>query len=98
MRANIVNVTAEELNKEILEQGKLFEKGTFVDFQLNLSKESAMEALRRFLHSVRDPGLATMDARLIMTQTDTAMNLARKMKIEGNAFDVDEFLIRSVID
>ena len=43
-----------------------------------------------------DTATASLDARLIITTTDTAMGLARKMKIEGNAFDVDDFLIRYV--
>ena len=44
--------------------------------------------------SVKDTSLAALDARLMHTTADTALDIARKMKIEGNVFDVDEFLLR----
>ena len=49
-------------------------------------------------HSVHgsDTATATLDARLIITTTDTAMGLAKKLRIEGNAFDVDDFLLRYI--
>lgn len=43
--------------------------------------------------AVKDTGLATLDARLMMTTTETAANLVRKMKLSSATFDVDEFLV-----
>lgn len=45
---------------------------------------------------MRDTALASLDARLMMTTSEAALGIARKMKLEDNAFNVDEFLIRSV--
>jgi hypothetical protein len=46
--------------------------------------------------SVRDVGIAALDAKLMVTSVDTTMGLARRMQVEGNAFDVDEYLHRRV--
>lgn len=43
---------------------------------------------------VKDTGIASMDARLINQTADTAMALARKMKVDNASFDTDEFLSR----
>jgi hypothetical protein len=37
--------------------------------------------------------MAAMDFRVLETTTDTAVALARRMRIESNAFNVDEFLL-----
>ena len=39
--------------------------------------------------------MATLDARFMQTAADTVLDIARKMKIDGNVFDMDEFLLRS---
>ncbi|KAK8849427.1 hypothetical protein IAR55_004759 [Kwoniella newhampshirensis] len=44
--------------------------------------------------SVRDTGIGSLDANLIKTNTENAMALAKRFKIDGVAFDIDEFLIK----
>ncbi|OCF39218.1 nuclear protein [Kwoniella heveanensis CBS 569] len=44
--------------------------------------------------SVKDTGIGTLDANLLKTNTENAMALAKRLKIDGVAFDLDEFLIQ----
>ncbi|TYJ56829.1 hypothetical protein B9479_002439 [Cryptococcus floricola] len=44
--------------------------------------------------SVRDTGIGTLDANLIRTNAENAMGLAKRFKIDGVTFDIDEFLIK----
>ncbi|WVR08324.1 hypothetical protein IAU60_005377 [Kwoniella sp. DSM 27419] len=69
MRANMENITAEELARALDKQDNLFA-------------------------NVRDTGIGTLDANLFKTNAENAMALAKKFKIDGVAFDIDEFLIR----
>lgn len=45
--------------------------------------------------AVKDTSLASLDAKLLLSRTEAAMGLARKVELEGNAFNIDDFLIRS---
>ncbi|XAO25414.1 hypothetical protein I312_104237 [Cryptococcus bacillisporus CA1280] len=44
--------------------------------------------------NVKDTGIGTLDANLLRTNTENAMGLAKRFKIDGVTFDVDEFLIK----
>lgn len=46
--------------------------------------------------AVRDTTLAQLDARLMLTGSETALHMARALQLESNAFNVDEYLIRYV--
>lgn len=43
---------------------------------------------------MKDTGIGTLDANLLLTNTENAMGLAKRFKIDGVTFDVDEFLIK----
>lgn len=45
---------------------------------------------------MKDTGIGTLDANLLRTKTENAMGLAKRFKIDGVTFDVDEFLIKYV--
>ncbi|KAK4686799.1 non-structural maintenance of chromosomes element 4, partial [Tremellales sp. Uapishka_1] len=70
------------------------------EMKQNVGNTTATQLLRamrkqdKLFRNVKDPGLATLDARLMMTTTDTAAAMARKLKIDKSSFDVDEFLVR----
>ncbi|WVQ75235.1 hypothetical protein IAR50_004847 [Cryptococcus sp. DSM 104548] len=53
-----------------------------------LAKQSQLFA------NVRDTGIGTLDANLIRTNAENAMGLAKRFKIDGVTFDIDEFLIK----
>ncbi|WVQ79526.1 hypothetical protein IAT38_001625 [Cryptococcus sp. DSM 104549] len=54
----------------------------------------ALGAQSQLFTDVRDTGLGTLDANLMKTNTENAMGLAKKFKIDGVTFDIDEYLIR----
>lgn len=45
---------------------------------------------------MKDTGIGTLDANLLRTNTENAMGLAKRFKIDGVTFDVDDFLIKYV--
>jgi hypothetical protein len=57
----------------------------------------SVSILRIELTAVRDPTLGALDARFMMTGAETALLMARKMRMDNNAFNVDEYLIRYVL-
>jgi hypothetical protein len=42
----------------------------------------------------KDTGVAALDARLIQSTVESAVAMARKNRVAGGAFNIDEFLIR----
>jgi len=86
MKQNLANTDIAELEKKMREGQELFEGGQL---------RSSIPRPRK-LTAVRDPTLGALDARLMMTGAETALLMARKMKMDGNAFNVDEYLIRYV--
>ncbi|KAK1923847.1 Nse4 C-terminal-domain-containing protein [Papiliotrema laurentii] len=71
------------------------------DLKANLPNTTVNDLTRKIqegsklFEDVRDTALASLDARLMMTTSEAALGIARKMKLEDNAFNVDEFLIRT---
>ncbi|RXK38008.1 hypothetical protein M231_04677 [Tremella mesenterica] len=65
--------------------------------QANITANDLAKHLTRqqaLFDQVRDTGTAALDARLMLTTADTAFGLARKMKLDNNDFDVDDFIIK----
>ncbi|WRT69414.1 uncharacterized protein IL334_006400 [Kwoniella shivajii] len=54
----------------------------------------AMSKQEGLFVNVKDTGIGTLDANLMKTNTENAMAIAKKFKIDGVAFDIDEFLLK----
>ncbi|ORY35008.1 Nse4 C-terminal-domain-containing protein [Naematelia encephala] len=68
--ANLANVTAAEIQKNIKDTNDLFS-----EVRLSI-------------------GVATLDAKVIISSSDAVLGLAQKLKDDNNAFDTDNFMIR----
>ncbi|WVF68870.1 hypothetical protein IAT40_003643 [Kwoniella sp. CBS 6097] len=70
------------------------------EMRANMANATAEELTRaigkqsELFVNVKDTGIGTLDANLLKTNTENAMALAKRFKIDGVAFDLDEFLIR----
>jgi len=42
----------------------------------------------------KDTGIAALDARLMQSTVESAVAMARKNRVAGGSFNIDEFLIR----
>ncbi|OXC67682.1 hypothetical protein AYX13_03768 [Cryptococcus neoformans] len=63
----------------------------------NATARDLAQALQKqalLFQNVKDTGIGTLDANLLRTNTENAMGLAKRFKIDGVTFDVDEFLIK----
>ncbi|WVQ96392.1 hypothetical protein IAU59_003497 [Kwoniella sp. CBS 9459] len=63
----------------------------------NTTAEDLTRALGKqaeLFQDVRDTGIGALDANLLKTNTENAMALAKRFKIDGVAFDLDEFLTK----
>nr|XP_018260543.1 uncharacterized protein I303_07468 [Kwoniella dejecticola CBS 10117]OBR82701.1 hypothetical protein I303_07468 [Kwoniella dejecticola CBS 10117] len=76
--------------RKITDVNEIFEKPD-IEEQMKLNKE--YRALQNQAE-VRDTGIGTLDANLMKTNTENAMALAKKFKIDGVNFDIDEFFIK----
>ncbi|WWC73428.1 uncharacterized protein I206_107395 [Kwoniella pini CBS 10737] len=54
----------------------------------------AMSKQEDLFINVKDTGIGALDANLMKTNTENAMALAKKFKIDGVNFDIDEFLLK----
>ena len=48
----------------------------------------------RVLFAVRRPAEAVLDSKVLLTASDAGALKARQLKLDANAFDTDEFLIK----
>jgi len=46
------------------------------------------------LRVAKDTGVASLDAKLMHTTVESAVAMARKNRVTGGSFSIDEFLIR----
>lgn len=44
--------------------------------------------------AAKDTGIAALDARLMQSTVESAVAMARKNRVAGGSFNIDEFLIR----
>ncbi|WWC93091.1 uncharacterized protein L201_008056 [Kwoniella dendrophila CBS 6074] len=54
----------------------------------------AMKKQEGLFVNVKDTGIGTLDANLMKTNIENAMAVAKKFKIDGVSFDIDEFLLK----
>ncbi|WWC95288.1 hypothetical protein V866_002147 [Kwoniella sp. B9012] len=70
------------------------------ELRSNLANSTAQDLIKaiskqeNLFLDVRDTGIGTLDANLMKTNTENAMALAKKFKIDGVNFDIDEFLLK----
>ncbi|WVN87022.1 uncharacterized protein L203_102198 [Cryptococcus depauperatus CBS 7841] len=70
------------------------------DMKANLANATAKELAEalseqsELFANVKDTGIGTLDANLIRTNTENAIGLAKRFKIDGAAFDIDEYLLK----
>ncbi|WWD20049.1 hypothetical protein CI109_104522 [Kwoniella shandongensis] len=104
-RRKITDVSEIFEKQDVEEQVKLGKQyralqGEADEMKANLANATADELTKalskqaELFANVRDTGIGTLDANLIRTNTENAMALAKRFKIDGVAFDIDEFLIK----
>lgn len=77
-----------------LDDMRSFKKSRKV-LQVDGRNHGAIESDRTLrLTAVKDTAVAALDARFLQTTAESAVQLARKMQIDGMTFDIDDFLIR----
>ncbi|WVW86606.1 hypothetical protein I302_108659 [Kwoniella bestiolae CBS 10118] len=70
------------------------------ELRANLANSTAQDLIKavskqeNLFLNVKDTGIGTLDANLMRTNTENAMALAKKFKIDGVNFDIDDFLLK----
>ncbi|ORX38058.1 Nse4 C-terminal-domain-containing protein [Kockovaella imperatae] len=102
MRLNIEDVFERQPRETKARLGREYREMQIMadDMKAN-SANTTLEQLKKSIKhqaklfsEVKDTSLATADARLMNTTADTALEIARKMRLEGNLFDTSDFLLR----